>query len=226
MANKKRMMIYGLVAVVAVVGFIATSPPKDAGKSSLDEATSAPRTPSSKKSTKETVFTVDDQKASYARLNEPVRNSFKPLVIKQMGSGGQLLANQVPPFYAGGSASWFYTGTAILNEVPMALVEDTSNGQGEYLQVAQTAKQARVVKITPSSLVLAGPDGETVTLVLIENKPIVEDAAVAPFNPLSGPIGIRPQNGRSTNIDNGTVAGNRSPATDLTRENNIADTNN
>lgn len=190
-----------------------------------DPGTSAPRksdSPSkrtSKKAAKPETFTKEDEKAKFARLDSVVKNSFKPLVAKGGGTSSSLLANQIPTSYSG-TGNWFYTGTVVIDDVPMALVEDAGTQQGEYLKVGDAWKNASVLEITPNTLVMAGPDGSSRKLVLIENKPIVPDSEIsAPVNPLSGPIGLTARTERSTN-NSTNPTDNRNAVNDPNRNQN------
>lgn len=200
MAKTNRTLLYGGLAALVVVAYIATEPSgpppkkpttKRAGRSSL-----------SKKGMEQ--FTQADLDAKFGRLNDPVENAFRPLVVKG-GSTSGLPVNQIPASYAGGSGTWFYTGTVVIDSVPMALLEESSSGSGGYYKVGDPFKVSTVLEITPNSLVLAGPDGGTKKFYLIEDKPIVEDgnfASSAPVNPLSGPIGLTPREGSGRNAQN------------------------
>ncbi len=143
---------------------------------------------------------LQDELAKFARLDSTLKNAFMPIVKRssglKSGSAANNVPNQIPPYLVGGETGWFYTGTAYINSVPSALVENTSNGDGKYLTVGQVFKNSKVVKITPSTLVLSDLEGlTTVTFELIENRPIIDfpDASARmnePMNPMSGPIGL------------------------------------
>lgn len=212
MAKNNRVLLYGGLAAVAIAGFVLTSPPETESSTS---ATERPASGSRSRTTQETAFNKQDEEATFVRFEGTSPNVFTPLVKKAspgtLGAvGTALLPNQIPPVYVSGKLTWFYTGTAYIDQVPEALVEDTATGQGEYLRVGQTFQNARVVAITPNTLVIEGSAGRT-TLRLLEDRPIVEDDELAPFNPLSGAVGSTadtnanvlpdPRTGRPMNAD-------------------------
>ncbi len=197
MAKKSnRGLIYGAVAVLGVAGFLMTEPPKPTSDKDSEDA--GPRRSSSRKE-KETVFTKEDEQARFARLEGGAKNAFRPLITESDGRSSRLgvLANQIPPDYVNGESGWFYTGTAIVDGVPMALIEDTAKGQGSYLKVGESVLNATVVQISPSAITVAGPNGATKTLRLIENRPINDDVNAvassrsAPFDPAAGNASLR-----------------------------------
>ena len=210
MAKPNRTFIYLAVVALGVVGFLMTDP----GATGVRKSGGTTKR-TTKKSAKLEVFIKEDMEAKFARLNEPVKNSFKPLVFKASGSTATLLANQIPTSFTGGKTVWTYTGTVVIDDVPMALVEETGTQQGEYLKVGDVWKFASVLEITPNSLTMAGPDGSSRKLVLIENRPIVPDSEIsAPVNPLSGPIGLTArsdQNAGSRQNSNETRNANNDP---------------
>lgn len=197
MAKKSnRGLIYGAVAVMGVAGFLLTEPPKASG--GLDSEGSGARRTSSRKEN-ESVFTKEDEQARFARLDGGTKNAFRPLITETDGRAARLgvLANQIPPDYVNGESGWFYTGTAIVDGVPMALIEDTAKGQGSYLKVGESILDATVVQISPSAITVAGPNGATKILRLIENRPINDDVNAvvssrsAPFDPGAGNASLR-----------------------------------
>lgn len=231
MAKLKRGWIYGGLVAVAAIAFFATSPQEEVKKGQSGRR--PPRTAansSTSKARKADDFTEQDQKASFARYEGTVANVFTPLV-KRTGSGSgagsnsTAAPNQIPAYLVGGDTGWLYTGTAYIDSVPSALVENVSNGQGEYLKVGQTFRNARVVKITPNTLVLSDTEGlTTVTLTLLENRPIVDDTNTVarsnntPLNPMSGPIGITAS--QDSRAKTNTNAQNQTQNTALSTKNN------
>src|SRR5690606_15601791 len=123
-------------------------------------------------------------------------NAFKPLIVDQGSrraseSRGVGSPNQVPPHFVNGESTWFFTGTTSFDGSTMALIENTATGEGQYLRVGESLLGATVVEIGRNSVTLLGPAGESKRLILLENRPIVEEAVNnAPFNPMTGPIGI------------------------------------
>ena len=196
MAKNNRVLIYGSLVAGIVIVWFATAP----DETSPRERNRPNRTPvERKKDRKLEAFNDEDKNASYLRLNTEVANIFKPIVVRgsaKAGSQAQTKPNQVPPYMVGGDTNWFYTGTAYIDNVPTALVENTATGQGQYLKVGEVFMNARVTRITPNTLAISTSDGlAATTLTLLENRPIVEDPGMSiagnqPINPLSGPIGL------------------------------------
>lgn len=195
--RNNRLLLYGGVAALGVAGFLLTEPPPEEPADPADRPTA--RRAAARERVE--VFTKEDELARFARLDETTSNAFRPGVVDgKAGSNIATQVNQVPPSFADGEATWFYTGTAYIDSVPMVLFENTANGSGEYLKLGQNFRKFTVSAITPSSVTITGPDGSQRTLLLIENRPIVDDprqtsasiAPNAPFNPMSGPIGLNP----------------------------------
>lgn len=206
MAQNSRLpqIIIGAV-VVGGIAFFMTEP--------QDEAPLDGDRPDRTRSTRSTdskleAFNEEDENAVFVRLTEPVNNAFKPLVARSSARGSEatnLMPNQVPPYMVNGETGWFYTGTAYIDQVPSVLLENTSTGTGQYLRVGESLMNARVTKITPNTVVLAGANGAgTRTLTLIENRPIVDDfggvfTSSEPLNPMTGPIGLTANDQETTN---------------------------
>lgn len=198
MAANKRIFIYAGIGAVVLIAFFATEPKEEIQKGSVNRRV---RTTDTSRASKELAdFTKEDEEAKFARLDYNLKNAFMPLVKRttgmKSGAGSNIAPNQIPAYLVGGDTAWFYTGTAYINSVPSALVENTANGEGKYLTVGQTFKNSKVVRITPSTLVLSDLEGlTTVTFELIENRPIIDNpgetsANYAPMNPLVGNIGL------------------------------------
>lgn len=197
--KSNRTFLYVGLAAVGIAGFILTSPPetgKVGGKL---------RKPTKKVTSKTAdVFTKEDETAVFTRLNDSAKNSFKPLIVRDdaLGAGATLMPNQIPAAYTGDTGIWTYTGTAIIDEVPQALVE-SSTGEMDFLKVGQAWKSCRVTRITPTSLTLSGPNGMVRTMELLAD-PVVPDfggIGVEPINPMRGPVDGR---GASLRAQSGT----------------------
>lgn len=199
MAQKNnRLLLYGGIAAIALGALVMTEPPKKSA-STEEEPTKRSTSSRSTRGEKVSLFTKEDELARFDVLNEPISNAFKPSVVDSgaRSAASKGVPNQVPPHFINGESSWFYTGTVSFDGSTMVLIENSSNGQGEYLRVGQTIGNATVMDITNNSVTLAGPNGEVKRLVLMENRPIVDDYEYssnnAPYNPMQGDIG------RSTN---------------------------
>lgn len=200
MAKKKnnRYLLYGGILVVAVAAYMMTEPPKtsvnpDRGTGAAVRSNGS----SSRTRSASTSFTEEDEKAQFARLNEGASNAFKPLVVdsamRKSQNGRGAAPNQVPPYFVNGESTWFFTGTTSFDGVTMALIENSATGEGQYLRVGESLFGATVTEITRNSVTLAGPGGDAKRLILLENRPIIEEGEAAnnrPFNPMTGPIGI------------------------------------
>ena len=109
-------------------------------------------------------FTPQDYTAKFAVLNQTPKNAFKPLIVRDNGTGGlkgrlAIRTNGIPLDLAGGEGNWAYSGMAVINGKPTALVENSGTGEGVFLKVGQKWKRATVRKVTDTSLVLIGEDG-------------------------------------------------------------------
>jgi hypothetical protein len=90
--------------------------------------------------------------------------------------------NYVPAEFAGGEQGWIYTGSAEIDGVLQALLENRTTGDSVFLRIGDTWKGISVEEITEESLILASPEtGIEKTLKLPS-----EDA------PVSGPGGFTP----------------------------------
>jgi hypothetical protein len=192
MAKLRRPVVYGLLGVVVVAAFVMTSgePPAASGKkvSTRAKATSAKAG---------SAFLPEDYEAEFAPVSAPARNSFQPLVTRTKTAAELSLApDAVPAELAGGDPNWVYTGTAELDGRPMALLENRSTGESEFVYQGQRWKKATVAQILPQGLVLASASGKKVKLTMYDGDmselPGAQRFAngFQPVNPpLAGPIG-------------------------------------
>lgn len=201
MAKKRnsRPLIYGGVAVVAIAAFILTGEDSSGGNEAI-KSSKAARQETGRSSTRtrsSTAFTDEDYSATFPAVNEAPANAFKPLVVSAKaaggsgsGSGSQAAPNEIPASFTDGESIWLYTGTASVDGVPMALVENPATSEGEFIKVGQRWKNTVVRKITPTTLVLSGPGGSR-TFELLRDPEIdnLIEAETTPLNPLRGDIG-------------------------------------
>ena len=141
-----------LAAVAYVLGqpyLFPDAPAKAAKKSTLK--------PTSKK--KEDLYLAEDYKAHFDSVDQPLKDTFNP-IIKKVASTKTTSAtvNVLPPEFAGGEQAWAYTGTAEIDGVVEALLENRTSGDNVFLKVGDTWKGITVQEITDDSLVLASPD--------------------------------------------------------------------
>lgn len=189
-----RWMLFAGLAVVGVAGYLMTEPP---AQSSTSSRRTSERTPSRPAAKGEEVFTKEDFEAKFGRVADLPKNAFRPLVVSGRDSDRNALApNQIPADYSGDNIRWVYTGTAIIDGVPNALVENPETGEGEFLKVGQTWKKSVVRRITPTALTLEGPSGSARTMELMKDPEQEADklisAEVRPLSPtppgMTGPI--------------------------------------
>lgn len=193
----KSWYIYAGVAALGVVAFVMTEPEKAPARERK-----AAETRSTSRASKEEVFTKEDFEAKFSRVAAAPKNGFNPLVLSGKSAtarGGRLAPNEIPTTFTGGNERWVYTGTAVVDGVPQALVENVQSGEGEFLTVGQDWKNSVVRRITPTSLVLEGPNLLAMTFELMEDP--VDDEGnyinsslqpVAPPVPAAPPTGGQP----------------------------------
>lgn len=189
--DKQRLMIYGGLVVVAIAGFVLTSPVKPTESETVNRASKG------RSSTKKSVFTEEDLSARFGPVNMRLKNSFVPLVARTgMGSAGGLAPNEFPTSLTSGEKGWFYTGTVIVDDVPSALIENEQTGEGYYLKVGEAFKEAVITEIAPSYIVVSTPNGRPYRMNLLDDSPELDDApftgvTVEPVRPVTptGPIG-------------------------------------
>ena len=215
--NNGRLLLYGGILVLGVAGYMMTEPSPTPRRSSTGRkppiSNSSTRVPTEE-------FNQEDSEAKFVRLNTPAKNSFRPLIMPSTARSatgiGALLPNEIPADFTDGKTKWLYTGTAIVDGAPMALVENPETGEGEFIKVGQRWKKAIVRKITPTSLALEGPNGRARTLQLMQD-PVEDETTLAGLevrpatpnigsnNSLAGPIGGR-NPGTTSASPNGVAA--------------------
>lgn len=190
MAKGNRLYLYGGLALVVVAALILTEPQKVQRPPRKSAAVTRPV--KTDKALED--FDERDQKATFEPVALTTRDAFKPLVVRGEGVGPDSagLPNQVPPSFASGEAGWFFTGAAVIDQVPTALIENTQTGQGLYVKQGDLWKNCRVERITPTSLTLAAGDSVR-TLMLLADVPQPEPSggSTRPLNPLTGPVGVQ-----------------------------------
>lgn len=150
-------------------------------------------------------ITAQDLNAHFAVLDATSKDSFKPLVARANGQTGSASdkANGIPGYLAGGDGNWIFSGTATVNDVPEALIENATSGDGVFLEQGQHWKDLVVEQITTDTLVLKSGDGEIVSLKLAAPVDAGEVKPVSPANPLQGAIGDLAQTGPTAGLPNG-----------------------
>ena len=176
-------------------------------------------------------FLPEDYTADFQPVNEPLKNAFKPLVVRK---GGMLstpaMSNAIPPALAGGESGWEFTGIAEVNGRRQALIENLQTGVGEFLTAGQRWKTSNVLTITNDSVVLKGVDSDavrTVSLPNLESEDFSGEGGLAPLPlPMTGRIGniaIEPvpaavAESRNNNADR-NARSTRTEATEVNDEN-------
>jgi hypothetical protein len=244
----KSWYIYAGVAALGVVAFVMTEPEKTPVRERK-----AAETRSTSRTTKEEAFTQEDFEAKFSRVAAAPKNGFNPLVLSGKSAsvrGGRLAPNEIPTTFTGGNERWIYTGTAVVDGVPQALVENVQSGEGEFLSVGQDWKNSVVRRITPTSLVLEGPNLMAMTFELMED-PVDDEgnyinSSLQPVAPPAPPQGGQPaqagaqpgangqtrQNvggGRRRGFDPsmfGQIGGSNNPAADASLSSENPDDNN
>lgn len=152
--------IVGLAVVAGIALYMALP---------QDQATTgtATKRPATTKKAATDQYTKEDYSARFAVSSEPVRNTFRPLVVRA-SSGDRANAQnpgQVPNAVTGGDGSWVYSGMVTLNGVKEGLLENRKNGDSEYVHVGDHWKNGRIMVIEPGRLQVTGPDGTNYTLI-------------------------------------------------------------
>lgn len=208
MADKKRLIGYIVGGVtVAAIGWFATMPeeaPTREPRKSRPPVTGATARLAD-------TFTQEDFEAKFSRVSEPPKNAFVPLVVSsRLARSAGMIPNEIPSIFTGANEKWRYTGTAIEDGVPSALVENQDTGETEFLRTGQAWKNSIVRRITATSLTLAGTTGQVRTFELMQD-PVDENGniIVAQVQPLApgGTSGILPP---GTRLEGGRFGGGMS----------------
>lgn len=142
------------------------------------------------------IYLPEDRTARFDNVVAAADNIFKPLVAKSptsRGGGAASAPNALPAAYAGGEPNWVYTGTADIDGVPSALLENKTTGDSLFLRVGDTWKGSTIQEITDDSLVVMSPETGLIMTVKLPSDDFLPgsktgDAPVT-INPLNGPIG-------------------------------------
>jgi hypothetical protein len=202
-AKVSRPIIYAaLFGVVAYAAVVLTEPETPTKK------TTKKTTATAKKNANDP-YLPQDYKAKFERVNLPVKNAFKPLVVRQSAGGAldSLRLDGLPAGFAGGDPNWRYTGTAEIDGVRVALIENHVSGDGVFLKVGETWNQTVLTSIETEAIVMVGPGGAVRRIRLGEPEesrvasgntvPNQGMAAVPPVRVggISGPISAGPLDG-------------------------------
>lgn len=177
LSKPMQLLLVGALALVAFVALQSVLSPDTPAKTSKKTLASKPKPKT------EQVYTAEDMKARFDSVSLNVKDSFKPEIIKLGTSTGKMSqVNLVPLEFAGGEANWAYTGSAEIDGVLQALLENKATGEDVFLKVGDSWKGVSVEEITDDSLLLAST--ETGTEKKLELPP---DTVTGP-----GPAGFAP----------------------------------
>lgn len=203
MSRKTIYIILGVIVVGAVIylmnpdqGSGGTAARRD-GVVRRTDAGAARTSTRSVSSTAMRGFDEEDLEADFAAVGELPTNAFRPLVTPKDARDGRakgennLPMNQLPASFAGGEEGWLFTGIVFENGNPSALFENRTTGEGVYLASGKSWRKLTVGRITPGSVVIAGPNGASRTLVLMQDPPEEEGGAA---RALAGSMQIQPLN--------------------------------
>lgn len=170
-----RPVVYVGLAAVGVAAWVLTAEEAPKGSSERRPVSSAKKNGEA--------FLAEDYRASFPPVSEPAKNAFRPLVVRSglSDAGLSLPPNAIPLDFAGGEPNWIFTGVAIIDGAPVALFENSSTQEGVFVKHGDRWKSSTVVRITPETVVLAGPAGVTRTLKIVDT---FENIASVPIQPL------------------------------------------
>lgn len=212
MAKVSRPIVYtALFGVVAYAAVVLTEPEPAPG--------TGRRTPAgSREAAAQGQFLPEDYSASFAKLNEPARNAFKPLVARSRGAnaGENARVDAVPADFAGGDPNWLYTGNAEVDGLNVALLENSVTGESVFLAAGDVWKQAVLSTIGIDAIVMVGPGGTTRRIRLGQQEfPEAEapDLAISPTTDISSvpPARVRPELLEEMGLPTGALGGVQVP---------------
>lgn len=162
----KKPVFWVAVVGVGIAGYVLTTPEEVVAVKS--------KKPVPKRSTNKALaaFTEEDFKATFQPYSGPAKNVFRPIIVRRTGTLGSAdgAANAIPLDFTGGSAGWVYTGSAEVDGIPTALLENRSTGDGVFLRSGERWKNSVVIRITPTSMGMRGPSGDK-TFTLVDDAP-------------------------------------------------------
>jgi hypothetical protein len=140
-------------------------------------------------------FLPIDYTAKFPAYSEPAKDAFKPLIIRSSDAGKGVSAvpnGGIPINYTGGEPNWNYTGVAVINGIPNALLDNSGTGEGVFLKAGDHWKSSSVLTVTQDSVVLQDKEGvaKQIRLAEIVNKDDENGNENGPLKPpLNGAIG-------------------------------------
>lgn len=170
--DKSSKMVWGGVGLVTLIALAYALAPAE--KPKPRSKASAARAPAPAKGRADDVFTPADETARFDRLSTTAKNGFRPVIARRTlgrGSGANIAPNVVPNDYADGEPGWTYTGTASIDSVPSALLENKQKNEALYVTVGETWRKSKVQSITSTTVTLVNEAGKRHTLDLLGDPP-------------------------------------------------------
>lgn len=154
-----------------------------------------------------TQYTQADYDANFPKAVLASRNAFQPLVIRKSGALAAALAasGNIPAEFAGGDPNWACTGSAEVDGVRQALLENKNMSDGIFLKQGDHWKTSVVSQVLEDGVILIGPGGEAKTIHVKQEFGSAEETDLygnMPVQPqLNGVIGGGgPQQGGSPQV--------------------------
>ena len=184
-----RPVLFLLIGTLAVAAYLMTSPAPPARHTKKTM-------PRPQVSVTSTVYTQQDYDANFPKPVLASRNAFAPLVMRKNGAliAALAAAGNIPADFAGGDPNWACTGSAELDGVRQALIENKATNDGVFLKQGDHWKNCVVSQVLEDSVVLVGPGGVAKTIQVKQDTATGSDetdlSGNIPVQPsLSGPIG-------------------------------------
>lgn len=191
MAKISKPVLYLAIIGAGAAIYIVTNP------DTPPKVTTPPKT-HMRTTTPDSQFLPVDYNTTFAEQVPLARNAFKPLVERRSGALANALASGgiVPPELTGGDANWICTGSAEIDGVKEALLENRNTNDAVFVKQGDHWKHAVVSQVLDDSVVLVGDDGEPRTIHVVQDETsnasgdTGTDTGTAPVRPqLSGVIG-------------------------------------
>jgi hypothetical protein len=158
-------------------------------------------------------YVEEDYTARFVTTTEPVRNTFRPLVTRQIAGGASTVTpGLISTIFTGGEGNWMYTGMVTVDGVPQALLENRTTGDADFVSRGQRWKNATIGTITSESLTLLGEGGLSFTVKMGDaGEPLGSGSVGASVGPVtvpglagtigSGDVTLSPQPAQPNNDD-------------------------
>ena len=181
MLKLSKPVLFLLIATVAVAIYLVSTP--SAPTKHTTKPLAKPQV-----SVTATMYTPEDYKASFPKAILASRNAFQPLVLRRSGAliAALAAAGNIPAEFAGGDPNWACTGSAEVDGVRQALIENKSTNDGVFLKQGDHWKNCVVSQVLEDAVVLVGPEGEAKTIHVKQDTSTQE-------TDLSGDIPVSPQ---------------------------------